>query len=151
MAQDGTIKNTKFQVDTAATCNHIHKEYLKDIVDICDPEVGIQPTNVTINMYNGASVTPAGIIDLMCMRGKQCLALQFYVMDGLEFCKKPPLMCGTDCELLNIVHMNVDEIHSINATPPQGAPSSPQGVPLTEAYKIQDTRYKIQEVYFPIQ
>jgi len=51
------------------------------------------------------------------MRNKHCLVLQFYVLDGPEFRNKPPLMCGTDCELLNIVRMNVDEIHSIHATP----------------------------------
>ena len=38
-------------------------------------------------------------------------------------------MCGTDCELLNIVRMNVDEIYSIRATP-----SIHKATPLTEAY-----------------
>ena len=38
-------------------------------------------------------------------------------------------MCGTDCELLNIVKMNIDETHSIRATP-----SIHKGIPLKEAY-----------------
>jgi len=74
-------------------------------------------------------VKPAGVIDLVCMRNKHCLVLQFYVLDRLEFRNKLPSMCGTDCELLNIVRMNVDEIHSIRATP-----STHKGTPLTGAY-----------------
>ena len=54
---------------------------------------------------------------------------KLYVLDGPEFRNKPPLMCATDYELLNIVNINADEIHSIRATP-----SIHKGTPLTEAY-----------------
>jgi len=52
------------------TCNTNHMNDPEGIVDICDPEFGIQPTDTAINMYNNAAVTPAGVIDIVCMRNK---------------------------------------------------------------------------------
>ena len=75
LADNGHLKNTKFQVDTAVTCKTIHMNDLEAIVDICDPEFGIQPTDTTINMYNNAKVKPAEVIDLVCMRNKHCFVL----------------------------------------------------------------------------
>ena len=72
MADIGHLKNTKFQVDTATTCNTIHMNDLEGIVDICDPEFGIKLIDTIINMYNSAAVKPAGVIDLVCMRNKYC-------------------------------------------------------------------------------
>ena len=37
---------------------------LEENVDNRDPEFGIQPTGITINMYDNARVKPAGVIDL---------------------------------------------------------------------------------------
>ena len=96
MTDNAHLKNTTFQVDTAATCSTIHMNDLERIVDICDPEFGIQHTDTTINTCNDATVNLAGVIDLVCMRNKNCFVLQFYVLDGPEFRNKPPLTCGTD-------------------------------------------------------
>ena len=124
-----TLRILNFKVDIAATCNTIHVNDFEDIVDICDPGFRIEATNTTINTYNNASVKPVGVIDLVCMRNKHFLVLQFCALDGPEFHSKLPLMGGTDFELLNMVRMNVDEIHSIRATA-----SIHKGTPLTEAY-----------------
>ena len=70
MADNGHLKNTKFEVNTTVTCNTIHMNNLEGIVDICDPEFGIQPTDTTIIMYNNSTMKPAGVIDLVRMRNK---------------------------------------------------------------------------------
>ena len=108
-----TLKILNFKLTLIRNVIAFTWNYLEGIVDICDPEFGIRPTDTTINMCKNATTKPVVVIDLVCMRNKYCPVLQFYVLDGPELRNKPPLMCGTDCELLNIVRLNVYEISSL--------------------------------------
>ena len=130
MAADSQFVQMRFQVDCGATCNTINMTQLRQIVDTDNPEYGIQPTEAILNMYNNCDVKPVGVIDLICMKNNKCLTLQFYVLEGVEFQNKPPLIHGTDSEILDIMRVNADEIHSTSLveTPPSCKPA----VPLTE-------------------
>ena len=104
----------QFQIDSAATCNTLPLPTLRQITDPDHPDCGIRPSKSNIKMYNNASTHPVGIIDLTCERNGKQNQLQFQIVDGPEFNNKPPLLSGSDCELLNVLKVYPDEIHSLS-------------------------------------
>ena len=114
-AENAPFIPVKFQIDSAATCNTIPLKFIHQIVDPRDRVHGLRTSSSTIRMYNDEITRPVGVIDLVCMKGNNCLNLQFQVLDGKQFDSKPPLLSGTDCELLNIMKVNADEIHAVSS------------------------------------
>ena len=97
------------QIDSGATCNILPKSYLDRIGG-----PPLQPSKSVMHMYNGDSVKPVGVVDLVCRRNGHQLTLQFQVVDGIP--NKPPLICGSDCEILELINISADEIHAASHT-----------------------------------
>lgn len=102
----------KFQIDTGATCNIMPKDYLEQLGPYT-----LGPSNSVMYMYNNVEVIPDGTIELLCRRNNRSLTLQFQVVSGQQFSNKSPLICGTDCELLNLIHISADEVHASTCQP----------------------------------
>ena len=106
----------KFQIDSGATCNVLPHRYLEQL-----GRPPLESSTSIMNMYNNNRVQPLGLLHLACHKNGLNLTLPFQVIDGKQFADKPPLLCGSDSEKLQLLTITADEVNVI------------QNEPLTEA------------------
>ena len=99
---------SRFQIDSGATCNVLPHRYLKQL-----GHPPLEPSTSIMNMYNNNRVKPQGILHLECRKNGLNLTLPFQVIDGMQFADKPPLLCGSDSEKLQLLSITADEVNSI--------------------------------------
>ena len=102
---------------SGTTCNVIPTTHLPQIGN---PEV--LPSSSTLVVYNNNEVKPDGVVKLECRKNGHTLTLEFQVTSGRSFNNKPPLISGTDSELLDIIKISADEIHELSSLSSQDSP-----------------------------
>ena len=104
----GKVTTIKFQIDSGATCNVIPKQYLQQL-----SHPPLQQSTSIMSMYNSNHVKPLGVLHLECRKNGHSHSLTFQVVDGEQFAGKPPLLCGSDCEKLQLLTISADEVNVI--------------------------------------
>ncbi len=105
--RNANFHKMKFQIDCGATCNIIPYSYLRQL-----GEITVNPTSSTMHMYSGDCVRPKGTVDLLCRKNGHQLSLPFFIVEGPNFDNKPPILSGTDCEILELITISADEIYT---------------------------------------
>ena len=107
MPQSSTT-TIRYQIDSGATWNVLPHRYLKQL-----GHPPLEPSTSIMNMYNNNRVQPQGILHLECLKNGLNPTLPFDVIDRMQFTNKPPLLCGSDSEKLQLLSITADEVNSI--------------------------------------
>ena len=112
MPSTGEATTIKFQIYSEAPCNVIPKQYLQQL-----NFPTLQKSRSVMSMYNSDHMKPLRIPCLECRKNGHKHNLAFQVVDGEQLVGKPPLLCGSDCEKLELLSVNCNEVNIIEKAP----------------------------------
>ena len=116
------FRHVKFQMDTAATCNTISEQTVKQLYPT------LRPTKSSFLLFpygDSKPIKPLGQVDLVCERQNKYYLLTFQIRPADIMENKPALLSGKDCERMGLIKVYADEVHSLQH---QNNPSQSQAV-----------------------
>ena len=101
----------KCQLDSGATCNVMS---LKEKMRVA-PKGKMAPSHTKLKLYSGEIMTSLGLFRTHCTIKGLIYPLDFEIVDTNQY----PLLSGSTCERLGLMHFTIpEELHKVDCMPP---------------------------------